>query len=138
MTLWPFTAWLRRALHRPPPHPGGQGHSRRLRRYAGELEAYWEQGWEGRVEYALFIEGLGAPFVLANGQRLTIYAEDGSVLWSGAVCLVRRKWREQHHLASGIWAYEKQAGLSYAQWLAWFVHDPPLRATVEVDEEATG
>lgn len=62
-----------------------------MHRYAGLLEAYWEQGWEGRVEYALFVEELGSPFFLATGQRLTIHAGDGSVLWSGVVRLVRRK-----------------------------------------------
>lgn len=59
------------------------------------------------------------PFFLVNDQRLIIDAEDGSVLWSGVVCLVRRKWREQHNLSSGIWAYEKQAGLSYARRWKW-------------------
>lgn len=108
------------------------------RSYDGLLEAYWEQGWEGRIEYALFIEGQSAPLFLVNGQRLTIHAEDGSVLWSGVVRLVRRKWREQHNLPSGIWSYEKQAGVSYALWIAWFVHIPPLRATVEEDDTGGG
>lgn len=127
----PLDATLRRSTQ----DPCEKEHGRMTRRYAGVLEAYWEQGWEGRVEYALFVEGLGAPFFLATGQRLTIYTEDGGVLWAGVVRLVRRKWREQHNLSFGIWSYEKQAGLSYAQWMAWFVHDPPLRATVEVDDE---
>lgn len=136
--MTPWAAWLRRARRRPPPNQDGQTRGQVTRRYTGVLEAYWEQGWEGRVEYALYIEGMGAPFFLANGQRLTIYAQDGSVLWAGVVRLAPRKWRENHNLPSGIWAYEKQAGLSYAQWIAWFVHKPPLRATVEVDEEVIG
>lgn len=112
-----------------------QRHGRIAESYTGVLEAYWEQGWEGRVEYALFTDGLRAPLFLTNGQRLTIYAGDDSVLWSGVVCLVRMKWREAHDLPYGIWSDVKQKGLPYAQWMAWFVHTPPLRATVEVDDE---
>lgn len=97
--------------------------------YDGELHAYWEQGWEGRIEYALAIEGQPHPFFLAKGQHLTIYAEDGSVLWQGVLRFVSRG-REQHHLPTGIWTFEKQRGVPYGQWLGWFLHDPPLRATV--------
>ena len=30
----------------------------------GELEAYWEQGWEGRIEFAFHYEGLKRLFSL--------------------------------------------------------------------------
>lgn len=104
--------------------------------YEGLLELYWEQGWEGRVEYSLFLEGLRHPLFLENGQRLTIYGEDGSVLWSGVVRFVPRKRREDHDLPYGIWSDMKQAGVSYAQWMAWFAHKPPLQAVVEIDEDS--
>lgn len=97
--------------------------------YQGYLEAYWEQGWEGRIDYALAVDGWSTPFILADGQHLTIYAPDGAVLWQGRLRFVSRG-REQHNLSTGIWAYEKQQGVSYGQWMAWFLHQPPLRAAV--------
>lgn len=100
--------------------------------YHGYLEAYWEQGWEGRIEYALAIEGESHPFFLTTGQHLTIYAADGGVLWQGRLRFVGRG-REQHDLRSGIWADVKQEGVPYGQWIAWFVHQPPLRATLETE-----
>lgn len=100
----------------------------------GALEAYWEQGWEGRIEYALAIEGQSHPFFLTTGQHLTIYGEDGDVLWQGLLRFVSRG-REQHHLPTGIWAFEKQRGVPFDQWLGWFLHDPPLRATVVAEPE---
>lgn len=97
--------------------------------YHGCLEAYWEQGWEGRIEYSLAVDGWSHPFILVDGQYLTIFAPDGAVLWQGWLHFVGRG-RERHRLPTGIWAYTKQKGLSYGQWMAWFLHQPPLRATV--------
>lgn len=97
--------------------------------YDGELCAYWEQGWEGRIEYALAIEGQPHPLFLTTGQRLTIYGTDGGVLWQGRLRFVSRG-REQHSLPYGIWSDLKQQGVPYGQWIAWFVHQPSLRATV--------
>lgn len=100
--------------------------------YDGELHAYWEQGWEGRIEYAVAIEGQPRPFFLTTGQHLTIYAEDGSVLWQGVLRFVSRG-REQHSLPYGIWSDFKQQGVPYGRWIAWFVHQPPLRAVIRDD-----
>ncbi len=107
-----------------------------VRKYEGHLFAYWEHGWEGKVLYALAIAGLDRPFFLESGQRLTIFSEDGSILWSGILCFVKRRWWDQHNLPHGIWSDEKQAGVSYAQWMAWFVREPPLKAIVEVESPA--
>lgn len=104
-----------------------------MEKHEGCLEAYFETGWDGQVAYALSIEGLDHPFLLENGQRLTIYAEDGSILWSGTLRFVTRRWRDKHNLPYGIWSNVKQAGVSYAQWMEWFLHKPPLKATVEVE-----
>jgi hypothetical protein len=125
-------------MRRSSPNLIQQTRDQMTRRYTGILEAYWEQGWEGRVAYALSGEGFDRPLFLANGQRLTIYAEDGSVLWWGVVCLTPRKRWEDHALPYGFWSDVKQKGVPYAQWMAWFVHAPPLRAMVEVDEAVTG
>ena len=97
--------------------------------YSGVLEAYWEQGWEGFIGYSVQIEGQPGPSFLQNGDYLTIYAADGHILWEGTIELVSRR-NEQHSLHMGIWADTKQAGLTYDQWVRWFVHQPPLRATI--------
>jgi len=103
--------------------------------YHGQLEAYWEQGWEGRIEYALAITGGDAPFFLCTGQYLTIYTADDHILWQGRLHFVSRG-RERHKLNFGIWADAKQQGVPYARWIAWFVQQPPLRAMVIDDEPA--
>lgn len=100
-------------------------------KYEGHLEAYWEQGWEGRIAYALSIEALTHPFFLEDGQQLMIYAMDGTILWSGRLHFVKRRWWHQHHLPMRIWSEKKQNRVSYWRWMEWFTHDPPLKASVE-------
>ncbi|MCB0932124.1 MAG: hypothetical protein KDB71_09530 [Mycobacterium sp.] len=100
----------------------------------GELEAYWEQGWEGRVEFAFQFDGNATPFFLSNGQRLTIFDADGSVLWSGEIRFVKRRFFDKHQLDADIWAYVKQKGVSYADWMDWFWRKPPLKAKLEFDQ----
>lgn len=102
----------------------------------GELEAYWEQGWEGRVEFAFHFEGNHRPFFLSNGQFLTIYNADGSILFSGEIDFVRRRFFDNHRLDANIWAPVKQKGVSYADWMDWFWRQPPLKAKLEYDEAA--
>ncbi len=106
--------------------------ARWAKRYDGHLLAYWETGWEGRVVFTVSVPGLGRPLPLENGQRLTIYAEDGSVLWSGILCFVKVRWWDHWKYPHKIWSFEKQAGVSYTQWIAWFMRQPPLKATVEM------
>ncbi|OKH14155.1 hypothetical protein [[Limnothrix rosea] IAM M-220] len=55
----------------------------------GHLEAYGEQRWEGRIEFCFFDTDQNELVFLKNGDRLTIYAEDNSVLWSGEIQFVR-------------------------------------------------
>ena len=101
----------------------------------GELEAYWEQGWEGRVEYALHVEGTKGPFFLANGQHLTIYMMITTILWSGRIKFVKRNnWFDKHKLDAGIWSWVKQKGVSYADWMDWFWRKPPLKAKLIIEE----
>lgn len=108
-----------------------------MEKYEGHLEGYWEQGWEGRIEYSLFIEGIGHPFFLQSGDRLTIFNEDGSVLWSDVLHFVARGARDSHNMPNGIWADTKQANVPYAQWIEWFWRKPPLKATYEVIADKT-
>jgi len=34
----------------------------------------------------------------------------------------------------GIYAWDKQKGVSYAQWMEWFWHKPPLNAELHVKQ----
>jgi hypothetical protein len=83
----------------------------------GKLEAYWEQGWEGRIEYAFDFDGNTQPFFLQDNQNLTIYNLDESILWSGKIHFVNRGFFDNHKLKAGIWSYTKQKGVSYANWM---------------------
>lgn len=106
-----------------------------MRTIEGELEAYWEQGWEGRIEFAFHYEGLKTPFFLENGQNLTIYNSDETVRWSGKIDLVKRNtWFDKHKLNAEVWSYTKQKGVAYADWMDWFWHNPPLKAKLDFEE----
>ena len=100
----------------------------------GHLEAYWEQGWEGRIEFCFFDTDRKELLVLKNGDRLTIYTKDNSVLWSGEIRFVRRAWFDRHQLNADIWSGSKQKGVSYKNWLAWFWHKPPFKAHLNINE----
>jgi len=105
-----------------------------MKEIIGMLEAYWEQGMEGRIEYAFQFEGNTHPFFLQNGQLLTIYETDGKILWSGKIHFVKRGFFDNHKLNAGIWSFIKQKGVSYADWMDWFWRTPPLKAKLEVEE----
>jgi len=101
----------------------------------GELEAYWEQGWEGRIEYAFNFEGSKGPLFLESGQHLTIYSESGDVIWSGKIKFVKKNnWFDKHKLDAKIWSWNKQKGVSYADWMDWFWRKPPLKAKLIIEE----
>ncbi|MDD2922544.1 MAG: hypothetical protein PHQ36_09680 [Anaerolineales bacterium] len=100
----------------------------------GALEAYWEQGWEGRIDFAFQFEGNAQPFLLQNGYSLTIYDVDEKILWSGKIQYVKRGFFDNHKLNANIWSYEKQKGVSYADWMDWFWRNPPLKAKLEIEE----
>ena len=100
----------------------------------GELEAYWEQGWEGRFDFAFQFEGNTHPFLLENGQMLTIYDTDDSILWSGKIQFVKRGFFDKHKLNAEVWSYIKQKGVSYADWMDWFWRKPSLKAKLEFEE----
>jgi hypothetical protein len=95
----------------------------------GELEAYWEQGYEGRIDYAFCFPGNDHPFFIENGDQLTIYNPDGTTLWDGTIQFVKRStWWDHHKLDAEIWSYIKQKGVSYADWMDWFWRKPALKA----------
>jgi hypothetical protein len=105
-----------------------------MRSLIGELEAYWEQGMEGRIEFAFQFEGNQHPFFLEDGQHLTIYGASNEILWSGKIRLVKRGFFDRHKLKADIWSYTKQKGVSYADWMDWFWRKPPLKAKLDIDE----
>lgn len=106
----------------------------------GELEAYWEQGMEGLILFSFIPEGgkgLNDLITLQNGQLLTIFNADDSILWSGTINFIRRSdfW-DRHKLDADIWSNEKQKGVSYADWMDWFWRKPPLKAKLAFEEQA--
>jgi len=101
----------------------------------GKLEAYWEQGWEGRVEFALQIDGEAGPYFLEKGQQLTIYDGNDEIVWSGKLKFVKvNRWFDKHKLSANIWSWTKQKGVPYADWMDWFWRKPPLKAKLIVEE----
>lgn len=95
----------------------------------GTLLAYYEQGWYGRIEFYFQPDNSMESFPLQNGQRLTIFDDDGKVLWSGELNFVKRGLFDWHKY---VWANTKQKGVSYAKWLNWFWTLPPLQAELEI------
>ena len=102
----------------------------------GQLEAYWEQGWEGRIEFAFQFDGNKHPFFLKNGQYLTIYDVDENPLWYGEIHFVKRGFFDKHRLNADIWTYTKQKGIPYADWMDWFWRKPPLKAKLVYEENS--
>lgn len=93
----------------------------------GEIVAYWEQGWEGRIEFAFQSSDAELTF-LKNGDRLTIFSPEGVILWTGTIHLVPRRCWDRHQLTVSIWSDRKQKGVAYGQWMDWFWRQPPLSA----------
>lgn len=100
----------------------------------GELVAYWEQGWEGRIEFVFQADASNTPYFLKNGDRLTILDEAGTILWSGQIRWVPVRFWDRYRNTESIWSYQKQKGVAYGQWLAWFWRKPPLKASLELAE----
>jgi protein-S-isoprenylcysteine O-methyltransferase Ste14 len=99
----------------------------------GTLLAYYEQGWHGRIEFYFQPDDSKEFIPLQNGQLLTIFDEDGKLLWSGKIELAKRGLFDNHKY---VWANSKQKGVSYGQWLTWYWTLPPLQAQLEIMDEA--
>lgn len=100
----------------------------------GHLEAYWEQGMEGCIEYAFWVDEEDRLIFLSNGQFLRIFQDD-QLLWEGTIEFVSRHgWfrSQQHHLPNPIWNDHTQKGVAYAKWIAWFWHTLKLRAELHL------
>ncbi|MGB2927080.1 MAG: hypothetical protein WBB82_17410 [Limnothrix sp.] len=101
-----------------------------MNKLEGELEAYWDQSWEGRIAFAFNTFSNTRPFFLENGHYLTIYESEATILWAGTIAFVPRGFFDRHQLKVGIWSGTKQKGVSYADWMDWFWRRPPLKATL--------
>lgn len=106
-------------------------------RIKGVLTAYWEQGFEGLILYALHADepkGIDGPIILEDGQYIKIWKHNDDILWEGEVKLVSRYrfflFQETHTLPYEVWSDHKQKGFRYKDWIALFYHDPPLKAEI--------
>jgi hypothetical protein len=79
-------------------------------------------------------KGLNDLIPLQDGHLLTIYAEDGMMLWSGKIHFVKRGFFDKHKLNADIWSDSKQKDVSYADWMDWFWRNPPLKAKLEIKD----
>ncbi len=103
----------------------------KMEAWDGVIFAYWEQGMEGRIEFAFQPANSSKPIFLKNGHHLTIYSKNDEVVWSGYINLVKRRFWDRHRLPVPIWSYNKQKTVPYKQWMEWFWSKPPLKAKLE-------
>jgi hypothetical protein len=108
-----------------------------MQTFFGVLEAFTQQGSEGLIEYTLWPDNHvelqnNFPLPLRNGDELKIFDENNDLLWQGAVNLIPLSyWWDNTKRNDLLHATTKQKGVSYADWLNWFCHEPPLRAELK-------
>lgn len=105
----------------------------------GQIEGYWEQGYEGRIEYVFIPEEkskIREPMIfLEKGHHLIVYDKEGKVLWSGIIELVGKSWWESFKESKlSVWSESKQKGVSYEKWIEWFWQKAPLKAEIIIKE----
>ena len=104
----------------------------------GELETYFEQGYEGHLEYTFVPEvnpqavNGGRGYFLKSGDFLRILDVSGEPIWEGELQLIPSRistlfFRDRHRLDYDVWCPRKQKGVSYADWVDWFWAKPPLK-----------
>lgn len=107
----------------------------------GILLGWSETGTEG-VIWCLYEDGFTGYEglrVLKDGDRLTVRNPDDSVLWEGEVSL---NWEVGYRpypsnpsrgqqISNNYWCHGIQEGFDPDAWGAMFLHDPPLRTTLE-------
>lgn len=105
---------------------------------SGILEGFWETGTEG-VLWSLCEEpprGYDGLHILENGDQLTVFNEDGSVLWQGVIDLEYetgyRPFPQNpeygQQAALGYWVHGCQRGFAIDDWAYMFMgpycHNP--------------
>ena len=94
----------------------------------GKIFAYYEQGWEGRIEFAFSPKNAQNFIFLQTGDYMTLYNHDNSILFQGKIKFCRRRFWDKHKLTVDIWSFRKQKGVSYEKWMQWFWQEPNLKA----------
>jgi hypothetical protein len=102
----------------------------------GELDPYYEQGWEGSFRYNLTVPGMNEPYFLKDDDLLDILDQDGQPLWSGFFRLRKRRFWERHKLGSDVFSDTVLKGLSYQQWMEWLWSNPRLKARILRPDES--
>lgn len=104
--------------------------------YHGWISDFWEQGMEGE-RWHVFQDIAFAQdrahgwrregmYLLQTGDRLTILADDGHLLWQGTLAARRLRW-----FGRKVSPYEPEwhpVDVSMAVWLGWFRQRPVSRA----------
>ncbi len=67
---------------------------------------------------------------LESGDRLTIFDDEGVVLWAGRLAARRRNWYSHRKLFPGDPAWHP-TGVAAETWQGWFQQKPALSATLE-------
>jgi hypothetical protein len=125
--------------------PSVPDHARSERTIDGVLFAYWETGTEGVFWAVLGDEPVPASrenlHILTDGDELTVFDEDGSVLWRGVIHLeYESNWIEYpghpgagwgQQAVSGYWVHGVQRGVPPETWGDWYwgheMADPAVR-----------
>jgi hypothetical protein len=104
----------------------------------GYLGDYWAQGMEEPAwlifQDERFCETPKAGWAMEGmhqmgpGDRLTIFAPGGEVLWAGTLETRRVGFFGRLQAGAHDWHPE---GMDLSSWRAFFHHDPPLRATYQ-------
>lgn len=104
---------------------------------SGWICEYWAQGMEEgplhvfqnkNVEEGGRSEGL---HTFSEEDQLTVYAQDGKILFSGMFPFRRRsRWRQWLGLPRKAGRSDVPPGVAPDTWQRWFRHKPPLRAVL--------
>ena len=104
-------------------------------RLHGWISTFWEQGMEEMPWLIFQDEQFVGPqpgswsregiHQLYHGDKLTIYAPDGAVLWSDRLRTRRKGFFGKLHAGAHDW-FPLEVGPE--TWNAWFNTQPPLRA----------
>ncbi len=94
----------------------------------GYIFAYFEQGWEGRIDFAFHSEEQQTFIILETGDKLTLFNKDNAIVFQDELKFVKRRCWDKHNLNADIWSFVKQSGIPYAKWMQWFWQKPNLSA----------
>lgn len=113
-----------------------------IKEYVGKLTSWFETGCEGT--YWMLQSDVKSPYLLYeclvsldNGDHLTIYGEDNSVVWEGIIDEDDEVGYQPYPMnpqygqpcALGLWIHWTQRGFQPDEWARFFIPDgKPFRA----------